>query len=69
MTVKELSRKAQISPTTLYSVIARDSSIRYDHALRIANILGISTDLICKENPLSEGGTLPELLPEWHPVY
>jgi len=25
---------------------------------------GISTDLICKENPLSGGETLPELLPE-----
>ena len=64
MTVKELSRRAGISATTLYSVLARDSSVRYDHALRIANILGISTDLICKENPLAEGATLPELLPE-----
>lgn len=64
MTVKALSRKAGISATTLYSVITRDSSVRYDHALRIANVLGISTDLICKENPLSGGETLPELLPE-----
>ena len=64
MSVKELSRRAGISATTLYSVIARDSSVRYDHALRIANILGIDTDLICKENPLSEGDILPELLSE-----
>ena len=64
MTVKALSRKAGISATTLYSVITRDSSVRYDHALRIANVLGISTDLICKENPLTEGETLPEMLPE-----
>lgn len=64
MTVKELSRQAGISATTLYSVITRDSSVRYDHALRIANVLDINTDLICKENPLAEGATLPELLPE-----
>ena len=64
MTVKALARKAGISATTLYSVIARDSSVRFDHALRIANILGISTDLICKENPYAEGATLPEMLSE-----
>ena len=36
MTVKELSRRAGISAPTLYSIIQRDSSVRYDHALRIA---------------------------------
>ena len=30
-----------IAPATLYSIIQRDTSVRFDHALRIANILGI----------------------------
>ena len=40
-----------IAPTTLYSIIQRDTSVRFDHALRIANILGIDITQICKENP------------------
>ena len=64
MTVKELSRRAGISAPTLYSIIQRDSSVRYDHALRIANILNINLDLICKDNPMRDDETLPELLPQ-----
>ncbi len=67
MTVKELSRRAGISAPTLYSIIQRDSSVRYDHALRIANILKINIDLICKDNPMRDEDeeTLPELLPQF----
>ena len=62
MSVKELARRAGISPTTLYSVIKRDSAVRFDHALRIAGVLGIDVDLICKNNPYQEETT--EVLPE-----
>lgn len=67
MSVKELARRAGISPTTLYSVIKRDTAVRFDHALRIAGVLGIDVDLICKNNPYQEETTevLPEMLPNY----
>ena len=61
MTVKELALKAKIAPTTLYSIIQRDTAIRFDTALRIANILDIPIDSICKDNPYDDIETLPTL--------
>ena len=51
MSVQKLAKLTGIAPTTLYSIIQRDTSVRFDHALRIANILGIDFTQICKENP------------------
>ena len=67
MSVKELSRRSNIGATTLYSIIQRDSAIRYDMALRIANVLDIEVDEICKDNPYRDTGDeiIPDLLPEW----
>ena len=61
MTVKELAKKAGIAPTTLYSIIQRDTAIRFDTALKISNILDIPINSICKDNPYAPGQTLPEL--------
>lgn len=69
MTVKKLSNITGISPTTLYSIIQRDSAVRYDHAIRISNALGIDVSLICKENPYSDGDVLPELLNDFHGLF
>lgn len=60
ITVKELALKAKIAPTTLYSII-RDTSIRFDTALRISNILDIPISSICKDNPYDDIETLPAL--------
>ena len=62
MTVKELSRLSKINSSTLYTCINRDSSIRYDMALPIANILGIDINLICKDNPFRGEEEMPSLL-------
>ena len=59
MTVRDLCRQTDISPTTIYSIIQRDSSVRYDFALRIANVLDIDIKLICKDNPFEQGEELP----------
>lgn len=65
MTVKELSRLSNISATTLYSIIQRDSAVRYDTALRISNILDIDINTICKDNPYKDASSeLPEMIPE-----
>ena len=62
MTVTELGRLCKINPSTLYTCINRDSSIRYDMALPIANVLDIDVDLICKDNPYRGEEDLPPLL-------
>ncbi|MCR5742261.1 MAG: helix-turn-helix domain-containing protein [Lachnospiraceae bacterium] len=61
MTVKELAKKAGIAPTTLYSIIQRDTAIRFDTALKISHIFNIPINSICKDNPYEPGDTLPQL--------
>ena len=39
--VRQIAKQTGISPTTLYSIIQKDSNLRFDWALRIANILEI----------------------------
>ena len=61
MTVKELAKKVSIAPTTLYSIIQRDTAVRFDTALKISHILNIPINSICKDNPYEPGETLPML--------
>lgn len=63
ITIKELSRKTGIAATTLYSIVQRDTSVRYDSALKIAGILDIPVNAICKDNPFDDVESLPELKP------
>ena len=52
--VSQLSRETTISPQTLYSIITRDTAIRFDFALRIANVLGIEPSEICSDTTFSD---------------
>ncbi len=61
MTVKDLSRKTGIAATTLYSIIQRDASVRYDSAIKIAGILDIPINAICKDNPYDDTVSLPAM--------
>ena len=61
LTVKDLSRKTGIAATTLYSIVQRDTSVRYDSAIKIAGVLDIPINAICKDNPYDDVETLPEL--------
>ena len=61
MTVKEFARKTGITPATLYSIIQRDTAIRFDTALRISYVLDIPINSICKDNPYEDTETLPKL--------
>ena len=54
-TVAECARRAGISRQSLYTIIRRDTSVRYDHAIRLASVLGIDVNTICKENPYDSG--------------
>ena len=56
MSVLELSRRTGVPSATMYASIRRDSSIRYDHALRISAVLDIDIDQICESNPYKKMG-------------
>lgn len=61
MSVRQLAKECNIAPTTLYSIVQRDTDIRYDFALRIANALDIPVASICSELPYDAESTLPNL--------
>ena len=55
------SRKTGIAATTLYSIVQRDASVRYDSTIKIAGILDIPINAICKDNPYDNDETLPAM--------
>ena len=59
--VAETARKTGVNVNTLHGIIRRDSPVRYDHALRISNVLGIDIKEICKDNPYDDGEYYPPL--------
>ena len=61
MSVRQLAKACNIAPTTLYSIVQRDTDIRYDFALRIANTLDIPVASICSNLPYDKESTLPGL--------
>lgn len=65
LTIKDLSRKTGIAATTLYSIVQRDASVRYDSAIKIASVLNIPINSICKDNPYEDAETLPKLKVNW----
>lgn len=50
--VRWLAKETTISPTTLYSIIQKDTNIRYDFALRIANVLDVEVSEIYSDNDM-----------------
>ena len=67
-TVAECARRAGISRQSLYTIIRRDTSVRYDHAIRLASVLGIDVNTICKENPYDNGIVEPGLLDTYNGI-
>ena len=45
--VRKIAKATGISATTLYSIIQKNSNIRFDFALRLANELQIDVNEIC----------------------
>ncbi len=50
--VRQIAKATGISATTLYSIIQKDSNIRFDFALRLANELEIDVNEICSAQSL-----------------
>ena len=51
--VRQLARATGLTASTLYAIIQKDSNIRFDYALRIANELDIDVNEICVSKPFS----------------
>lgn len=51
--VRQIAKATGISATTLYTIIQKDSNIRFDFALRLANELEIDVKEICSSVPFS----------------
>lgn len=51
--IRRVAKASGISASTLYSIIQKDTNIRFDYALRIANELEIDVNEICSANPFS----------------
>ena len=61
--VRQIAKTTGISATTLYSIIQKDSNIRFDFALRLANELEIDVNEICSASPFSGAITEEEIYP------
>ena len=66
ISVRRIASSTGISAQTLYSIIKKDSNIRFDNALRIANELDIEVSEICNANPFSGELTEDEIYPTIH---
>ena len=63
--VRKVAKETGISATTLYTIIQKDTNIRFDFALRLANALDIDVNEICSTSPFS-GKMMPlETLPDF----
>ena len=61
--VRHIAKATRISATTLYSIIQKDSNIRFDFALRLANKLEINMNDICSASPFFGAITEEEIYP------
>lgn len=51
--VRKIAKASGINGSTLYAIIQKDSNIRFDYALRLANELNIDVNEICSASPFS----------------
>ena len=61
--VRQIAKTTGISATTLYSIIQKDSNVRFDSALRLANELEIDMNEICSASPFFGAITEEEIYP------
>ncbi len=53
-TVRRLAKESGVPPTTLYSIMERDTEIRLDVGLRLAKALGVDVKEISSDKILKE---------------
>ena len=63
--VRKIAKETGISATTLYTIIQKDTNIRFDFALRLANALDIDVNEICSTSPFSSKMMPLDTLPDF----
>jgi transcriptional regulator with XRE-family HTH domain len=61
--VRQIAKATGINGSTLYAIIQKDSNIRFDYALRLANELGVDVSEICSSDPFFGSITEDEIYP------
>ncbi len=61
--IRKLAKASGINASTLYAIVQKDSNIRFDYALRLANELDIDVNEICSASPFSGAITEDEIYP------
>ena len=61
--VRRIAKETGISPTTLYTIIQKDTNIRFDFGLRLANALEIDVNEICSASPFSGDVSAEDVYP------
>ena len=61
--IRKLAKASGINASTLYAIVQKDSNIRFDYALRLANELEIDVNEICSASPFSGAITEDEIYP------
>ena len=61
--VRQIAKATRINTTALYSIIQKNSNIRFDFALRLANELEINMNDICSASPFFGAITEEEIYP------
>ena len=64
-TIAKCAKEAHMKQQTLYTIIRRDTSVRYDFAICLASVLGIDINMLTKDNPYDIEEFEPPL-PESH---
>ena len=61
--MRKIAKETGIIATTLYTIIQKDSNIRFDFALRLSNALEIDVSEICSASPFPRAITEEEIYP------
>lgn len=61
--IRKLAKASGINASTLYAIVQKDSNIRFDFALRLANELDVDVHEICSASPFSGAITEDEIYP------
>ncbi len=61
--IRKISKITGITASTLYNIVQKDGNLRYDWALRIANVLDIEPEEICENSPFSGALTKEDVYP------
>ncbi len=64
--VLQVAKKCGIGQSTLYSIINKDSVLRYDYALRLANALECDVQELCSNVPFSGALKMDDIYPDLH---